>query len=316
VELLQWALPRLQLRWPGFRKVRGQVCKRIARRITELDLESAADYRARLDSDPAEWVVLDALCRVTIARFFRDRLVWERMRDEVLPAAARAAARAGADVRCWSAGCASGEEPYGISILFRLAIAPAFPGVGLRVVATDVEDAVLDRATTACYEPAALRRLPGWAAGAFEPRHDLLCLRPEFRADVELRREDLGGADDGEHAPAWHIERDILQDQRLAEPGSQLLHLQLRRRRRGSGGSVFGPAASGLLGRAREGASRAVSHAAPRRRFRMSRPTTPAMSVIPPVPARSSCQAQATSSRSLPGSTSSPISRPAGSAST
>jgi len=27
VEFLQWALPRLHLRWPGFRKVRAQVCK-------------------------------------------------------------------------------------------------------------------------------------------------------------------------------------------------------------------------------------------------------------------------------------------------
>ena len=33
---LQWALPRLRLRWAGFRKVRHQVCKRLRRRLDEL----------------------------------------------------------------------------------------------------------------------------------------------------------------------------------------------------------------------------------------------------------------------------------------
>lgn len=34
VAFLQRVLPQLRLRWPGFRKVRGQVCKRLQRRIT------------------------------------------------------------------------------------------------------------------------------------------------------------------------------------------------------------------------------------------------------------------------------------------
>jgi hypothetical protein len=32
VDFLQWALPQLGLRWPGFRKVQRQVHKRISRR--------------------------------------------------------------------------------------------------------------------------------------------------------------------------------------------------------------------------------------------------------------------------------------------
>jgi hypothetical protein len=37
VEFLQWCLPRLGLRWPGFRKVRRQVYKRVARRLEEVN---------------------------------------------------------------------------------------------------------------------------------------------------------------------------------------------------------------------------------------------------------------------------------------
>lgn len=45
VAFLQWALPRLGLHWPGFRKIRGQVCKRIARGCSLLALPDVATYR-------------------------------------------------------------------------------------------------------------------------------------------------------------------------------------------------------------------------------------------------------------------------------
>ena len=66
---LQWALPRLNLRWPGFRKVHRQVCKRLKRRMSELQLTDFAAYRARLEADPAEWQILDQSCHITISRF-------------------------------------------------------------------------------------------------------------------------------------------------------------------------------------------------------------------------------------------------------
>ncbi len=79
------------MRWPGFRKVRRQVCKRISRRIGALGLSGEAAYRARLESNPDEWGVLASLCRVTISRFYRDRGVFDHIGDVVLPRLARRA---------------------------------------------------------------------------------------------------------------------------------------------------------------------------------------------------------------------------------
>ena len=39
IDFLQWSLPKLGMRWPGFRKVSRQVCRRIARRVSDLGLE-------------------------------------------------------------------------------------------------------------------------------------------------------------------------------------------------------------------------------------------------------------------------------------
>jgi hypothetical protein len=44
------------------------------------------------------------MCRVTISRFFRDRAVWLRLSDEILPGAAQVAIHCDERVlRCWSA---------------------------------------------------------------------------------------------------------------------------------------------------------------------------------------------------------------------
>ena len=38
IRFLQWALPNLRMRWPGFRKVCRQVCERVAGRLLDLGL--------------------------------------------------------------------------------------------------------------------------------------------------------------------------------------------------------------------------------------------------------------------------------------
>lgn len=196
VAFLQWALPRMGLRWEGFRKPRGQVCKRISRRMAELELPSTDAYRARLEADSREWEVLDSLCRVTISRFYRDRGVFDHLRDRTLPALARSL-DAGAVLRAWSAGCASGEEPYTLSLIWAFALRSRFPAVELRVVATDAEPDVVARARRACYPRGTLDELPDrWVEEAFtrseqEDAADPFCLREGYTRPVEVRREDI-----------------------------------------------------------------------------------------------------------------------------
>lgn len=193
VEFLQWGLPRLGLLWPGYRKVRRTVCKRLGRRLAELGLADARGYRRLLAETPAEWARLDAMCRIPISRFYRDRAVFDVLAREVLPAAAEAAlARGARKVRCWSAGGASGEEAYTLAIIWRFAVAPAFPALALKVLATDVDETMVRRASTGCYGFGSLKELPAaWRARAFVPAGRVRCIRPEFREGVELCWADI-----------------------------------------------------------------------------------------------------------------------------
>ncbi len=152
VGFLQWALPRMGLRWAGLRRVRRQVCKRIGRRLGALGIRDIAAYRAYLEQHPDEWRVLDGLCLIPISRFFRGREAFAYLGRTVLPELARAAAARGETrLRCWSAGCASGEEPYSLTLAWALAAAPISPKLDLEIVATDADPHLIGRARAARY---------------------------------------------------------------------------------------------------------------------------------------------------------------------
>ncbi|MFN7086449.1 MAG: CheR family methyltransferase [Burkholderiales bacterium] len=192
-EFLQWALPRLGLRWPGYRKVRRLVGKRLAKRLRELGITDLARYRARIEHDAAERAVLDALCRIPISRFYRDRGTFDALRQIVLPRlAARASAGGRTWLRAWSAGCAAGEEPYTLRLVWDLEMQRRFPAIALEITATDVEPAMLRRARTGCYSAGSLRELPPtWLPIAFGQQGRLRCLRESFRAGVEFVEQDI-----------------------------------------------------------------------------------------------------------------------------
>jgi chemotaxis protein methyltransferase CheR len=154
---LRWALPRMGLRERGFRNFRGTLKKRIGRRLVELGLADLTAYRARLEADPSEWAALDAICRITISRLYRDRAVMDTLGDVIL---AEAAARGGSVVRVWSAGCASGEEPYTVALVWQTRVAPMHPEVALAITATDADAALVERARRGEYESGSLRELP------------------------------------------------------------------------------------------------------------------------------------------------------------
>jgi chemotaxis protein methyltransferase CheR len=193
VAFLTWALPRLGLAWPGFRRVRRQVCRRLGLRLQALRLADAAAYRAYLERHPEEWAVLDSLCTISVSRFYREANVFEHLGRTVLPAVAEAAVgRRDRTLSAWSAGCASGEEPYSLVILWRLALAARFPDLSLRVLSTDLDPHLLARAAAARYRGGSLRELPpAWRDEAFAREGPLFALRPEFRKGVSFLRHDL-----------------------------------------------------------------------------------------------------------------------------
>ncbi len=193
IRFLQWCLPQLGFRWPGYRKVRGTVCKRLKRRLCALELPDFDGYRVWINEHPDEWAVIDQMFRIQISRFYRNRRIFATIGSVVLPKIARAAMdQQRQTVTFWSAGCASGEEPYSVILSWHFCVRHAFPDMRLEIIATDAEVKVLERARRGCFSDGSLRELPSaWRDAAFVRRRNQLCLKPQFRRNVRFRRQDL-----------------------------------------------------------------------------------------------------------------------------
>jgi chemotaxis protein methyltransferase CheR len=165
--------------------------RRIAVRMRACGVHSYSDYQALLDKSPGEYDRLRDALTINVTRFYRNAETWNLLRRDVLPDLCLR----DSELRVWSAGCSSGEEPYTVAIL----IAEQVDRAGrpdrlerLTVDATDIDRSSLERASSARYPREALADLPGDLVRAyFEPDGELLRVVPRVRRRVLVRPLDL-----------------------------------------------------------------------------------------------------------------------------
>jgi chemotaxis protein methyltransferase CheR len=119
--------------------------RRISARMRRTDSEGYEDYLDVLSSDRDERdALLDALS-INVTSFFRNPPVWERLRDVLAELTAESRT-----VRCWSAACADGREPYSIAMLAR--DDPDIDDRSIDITATDIDAETLEEARAGVYE--------------------------------------------------------------------------------------------------------------------------------------------------------------------
>ena len=194
IEFLQWSLPQLSLCWAGFRKVRKQVCKRLSRRMKELGLPDLNAYKNYLGRHTEEWKNLDTLSQITISRFYRDRQVFDTLRFKILPELAASVLASGEhELRCWSAGCCSGEEAYILKVIWKVSVIPSiYSDLPLRIIATDINHTLLERAKEGYYPKSILRDLPEeLIRQAFQLSGEYYLIRKTFTENIDFIVQDL-----------------------------------------------------------------------------------------------------------------------------
>lgn len=188
-DFLRAAAPPLDLAWRKYRRRAAR--HRVQERLRELDLPDYAAYLKRLRTDPMEASQLADRMRITVTRFFREREQWQTLAETVLPQIVGPLISPD-PLRAWSAGCAGGEEPYTLALLWRTVIEPRYPGRRLRILATDIDAESLARARAAAYRAASLREVPASIREEyFRQKGEIWRLTPEVAATVELREHNL-----------------------------------------------------------------------------------------------------------------------------
>ncbi|MEM9755341.1 MAG: protein-glutamate O-methyltransferase [Pseudomonadota bacterium] len=174
---------------------KSMIQSRLSKRLRALGQTDFAEYCAMIEGGAAEEreQFISAIT-TNVTHFFREVHHFEQLRDDVLPPLIETA-RQGGRVRIWSAGSSTGPEPFSIAATL-LALCPEAAALDIRILATDLDRAVLTKAKTGTFDADQAKvPAPHWAKLVFEQpgAADRKQVRADVMALVTFRQLNLNG---------------------------------------------------------------------------------------------------------------------------
>jgi chemotaxis methyl-accepting protein methylase len=186
-EFLREATALLGLQWRPFH--RKGIKRKVERRVADVGLSDFKEYLLTVKKDSEEQHLLSKILKVTISRFFRDKEVFDTLTQSIVPDLLK---EDSSELRIWCIGCASGEEPYSLALLWQEKFEQTWPQVHLSILATDIDGNLLERAKEGTYKKSSLKEVPeGTVKNFFKKEGEFYILDRTIRERVEFKRHDI-----------------------------------------------------------------------------------------------------------------------------
>jgi len=137
---------------------KSTICRRIERRMMLHQFDKLNDYIGLLHRNPQELDLLFKDILINVTHFFRDPAVWQYLEKEIFPSVLAAHAE-GKVLRAWVPACSTGEEAYGLAMLFKEVMEKTelSDQYSIRIFATDLDQDAIIKARQAFY-PASISK--------------------------------------------------------------------------------------------------------------------------------------------------------------
>jgi two-component system CheB/CheR fusion protein len=170
---------------------RTSLIRRVRHRMERAGFDDYDAYLDVLQASADEFAALFNTILINVTAFFRDADAWEFVRTDVIPALL--AERGPNDpIRVWSAGCASGQEPYSLAMLLAEELGAEAFQQRVKIYATDVDELALAEARAAWYDQRAVESVPpDYLQRYFDQSDGRYQLRKDLRRAVIFGRNDL-----------------------------------------------------------------------------------------------------------------------------
>jgi chemotaxis protein methyltransferase CheR len=160
--------------------------RRLAVRMRATNITTYHDYLDLLRREPTEYDKLLDRLTINVSHFFRDLEAFKSLGRIVMPTL-----ESKKKLKIWSAGCANGEEPYTLAMLF---LDKLQAGRQVQIIATDIDTTCLAYAQAGMYKETSLQEVPYLLRQKyFEHRDGGWTVLPEPKACVTFTRHDLTG---------------------------------------------------------------------------------------------------------------------------
>ena len=186
-EFLREATALLGLQWRSFH--RKGIKRKVERRVSDVGLSDLREYLLKVKKDSAEQHLLSKILTVTISRFFRDKEVFHTLTQSIVPDLLKEDSR---ELRIWCIGCASGEEPYSLALLWKENFEQTWPEVHPSILATDIDENLLERAKEGTYKKSSLKEVAdGTREDFFKKEGEFYILDQAIREGIEFKKHDI-----------------------------------------------------------------------------------------------------------------------------
>ncbi len=129
--------------------------RRISVRMKVLNITNGSEYADLLKSESDEILSLYDSISINVTKFFRDNQVWNTFSKNIVPKLFDG--EINKTIRIWSAGCATGEEPYSIAIMLQEFLKDR--NYEIKIIATDINSHFLTEAKKGVFSISALQNL-------------------------------------------------------------------------------------------------------------------------------------------------------------
>ncbi|MEY4011087.1 MAG: hypothetical protein RIT22_211 [Bacteroidota bacterium] len=126
---------------------KSTLIRRVERRKGIHQIDKIQNYVRFLKENPKEVELLFKELLIGVTNFFRDTLVWEKLKNQVVPDVINQLPD-GYTLRAWIPACSTGEEAYSLAIIFKEVIDTLVPtrNIMLQIFATDLDTDAIDKA--------------------------------------------------------------------------------------------------------------------------------------------------------------------------
>lgn len=161
-----------------------QMKRRIDALLSRSGYNGYKDYFNALVCDPAKLQKFVDYLTINVSEFYRNPEQWKILEQQILPELIK---RHG-NIRVWSAACSTGEEPYSLIIL----LSELLPKKSIRILATDIDIAAIDKAKAGIYTSKSLETVPlRHKDEYFSQQNGMFMIDSKIKECVEFRQHDM-----------------------------------------------------------------------------------------------------------------------------
>ncbi len=162
-----------------------QMKRRIDTLITKNKINNYDEYVALIKKDKDKFEQFVSFLTINVSEFYRNPEQWVLLDKDVFPELIK---RFGKNLKIWSAACSTGDDPYSLV----MALSKFLPLNQIKIIATDIDKQILDKARMGLYNEKSLAGVPAEMKKKFFTQvGSSYKISDEIKSRVEFKQHDL-----------------------------------------------------------------------------------------------------------------------------